>query len=160
MAKSTYTAEGSFDKDKNVIVNVCIPKEPSTGAYLLEIYNLSKSTSTGIINTIFFHFSDHTETPMSHDAPDYKLVFDIANLNEYPNAISFDENLEDALFIFFHNNAFFESDRDLYFDDIERIYEEVKRTGNQSVDGLLNPDLNAESHYPRKVGFGLIKKLN
>lgn len=156
MPDLTYTAQGNFNLSGNLEINICIPPEPVKNKYRTDIYNLSKITSFGSINAIFCHFSDGTTDAMQHDRFDYRLRLNRSELKNYRNATDFDESKDDALFIFFHNDLFEESDRKYYFDNLEHYYDEVKTHGNQSQDGLTT---QATLTNPRKVGLSLIKKL-
>ena len=158
MTDVTYTAQGTFNSSRQASINVCIPTEPSAGNYTTELYNLSKTTSSGIINVIFCHFHNQNPAPIQHDSFDYRMNFDLDKWNSYPNAVAFDETQNEALFIFFHNNDFSSSDRDAYFAAIETIYNDVKSHGNQSGDGILSAKINATYSVPRKVGLSLVTK--
>lgn len=158
MADLAYTAEGTFDQNGQASINVCIPAETIVGEYYTAVYNLSKKTSVGVINVIFCHFSNHSQEPLNHDGFDYLLNLDLKKLENGQQAVSFDENNPDALFIFFHNDVFNSSDRDLYFNQIEDIYNEVKIYGSKSLAGIDNPTLNATDCNPRRIGMSLIIK--
>ena len=158
MPDVTYTAQGTFNSSRQASINVCIPTEPSSGNYTTELYNLSKTTSSGVINVVFCHFHNQNPTPIQHNSFDYRINFDLDKLNSYPNAVAFDETQNEALFIFLHNNDFTSSDRDDYFAAIETIYNEVKNHGNQSRDGILSSRTNATDAQPRKVGLSLVTK--
>jgi hypothetical protein len=157
MADLTYTVQGTFNRDGKAVINVCIPAEPQRSAYRTEIYNLSKITSSGSINVIFCHFSDGRSVAIQHDTFDYRLNLDVYDLKNHPGATDFDENNEDAVFIFFHNEKFEQSDREIYFKNIEEIYQTLINDGNQSQDGSKT---NAVLNNPRKVGMSLVTKLN
>lgn len=156
MSDLTYTAQGTFDRNRNAIINVCIPPEPKPGTYITDIYNLSKITSFGSINAIFCYFSDGTENAMQWNSFEYKMNFSLDRLKNHPGAVDFDENKDDALFIFFHNNIFNKSDRDGYFEIIEEIYNDVKHNGNQNQETVSTT--NETFTNPRKVGMSLILK--
>ncbi len=158
MPNLTYTAQGNYTNTRQVSINVCIPVEPSSGEYIIDLYNLSKSTSGGVINVVFCHYRNPRTSPIQHNSFDYRMNFDIDKLNSHPSSVDFDETQNDALFIFFHNNDFNSSDRDLYFAEIENIYTYVKNHGNQSQDGILNFKTNATYSEPRKVGLSLVIK--
>lgn len=156
MSDITYTAQGTFNSKRNAQINVCIPPEPASGKYKTEMYNLSKITSSGSINAIFCHFSNGNSEEMHHDSFDFKLNFEIGNLKHHPGAVDFDEFKEDALFIFFHNEEFEKIDRDMYFNNIEEKYNDVKHNGNQNQNGVIST--TAALTNPRKVGLSLILK--
>lgn len=158
MPDVTYTAQGTFNSSRQASINVCIPTEPSAGNYTTELHNLSKTTSSGVINVVFCHFHNQNPTPIQHNSFDYRINFDLDKLSSYPNAVAFDETQNEALFIFLHNNDFTSSDRDDYFAAIETIYNEVKNHGNQSRDGILSSRTNATDAQPRKVGLSLVTK--
>ena len=158
MPDVTYTAQGTFNSSRQASINVCIPTEPSSGNYTTELYNLSKTTSSGVINVVFCHFHNQNPTPIQHNSFDYRMNFNLDKLNSHPNAVAFDETQNEALFIFLHNNDFTSSDRDDYFAAIETIYNEVKNHGNQSRDGILSSRTNATDAQPRKVGLSLVTK--
>lgn len=155
MSDLTYTTQGSFDSNRNAILNICIPAERIPGDYITEMYNFSKKTAGGVVNAIFCHFSNHSTEPIQHNSFDYRLEFNLDTLNSYPGTEDFDERKEDAVFIFFHNNSFDETDRAYYFNEIENIYDQLKLTGNQSQ---MSFKTNAVLSNPRKVGMSLIKK--
>ena len=157
MPNSTYTAQGIFNTSRQASVNICIPAEPRPGNYATEIYNLSKNTPNGVINVIFCHFSDGSKNEMQHNSFDFRLNFDLNNINSYPGAAAFDVTKSDALFIFFHNNRFNSDDRDNYFSEIENIYDDVKNHGNQSQAGIPN-QTDATDRTPRRVGMSLVVK--
>lgn len=159
MSNLTYTAQGNFNNLRKANLTVCIPAEIATGSYRTEMYNMSKNTSTGPINVIFCHFENRINTPIDHNSFDYRLNIDIDKLKSYPNAVAFDENNSDCLFIFFHNSDFESSDRAAFFTQIETIYDDVKNHGNQSQDGL-NYTVNATNRTPRRVGMSLVVKTN
>lgn len=156
MSDLTYTAKGTFDQNGKVIINVCIPTETHSGKYQKEIYNMSKITSNGSINAIFCHFSDGTSTAMQHQNFDYRLNLDIYAMKNHRGAADFDESKDDAVFLFFHNTSFDESDRAYYFEQIETIYNDIKHNGNQAHDGVAT---NAALSNPRKIGMSLITKM-
>lgn len=157
MPDITYTAQGTFDHNRNAIINVCIPPEPKPGSYITEMYNLSKITASGSINAIFCYFSDGSQNAMHWNSFDYRMTFNLNILKHYAGAVDFNETKDDALFIFFHNDKFEKSDRDFYFSQIEVIYDELKHIGNQNQDS----DLSASDNLcnPRKVGLSLVTKL-
>ena len=157
MPKITYTAQGTFDRNRMASINVCIPAEPSSGAYVIEMYNLSKNTSNGIINVIFCHFSDGSTEALQHESYDFRLNFDLDKLKTYSGSVPFDENNSEALFLFFHDTDFNVNDRNTYFSKIENIYNQVKNQGNQSQDEIANKTNNSLSS-PRKVGMSLVTK--
>lgn len=159
MTDLTYTAQGTFNEVRQTNINVCIPAQNSKNPYQTELYNLSKRTNNGTINAVFCHFNNGSETPLNHDKFDYRIDFNVDTLKSHPNSGTFDEKNQDALFIFFHNEAFNFSDRELYFSQIETIYENVKNNGNQSQDGFSPAIVNATVTNPRKVGMSLITKL-
>lgn len=159
MTDLTYTAQGTFDDARKVTLNVCIPAPNSEEMYQTELYNLSKTTSSGTINAVFCHFSNVSELPIRHDKFDYRIEFNLDNLKKHPRSTAFDEKNSDALFIFFHNIKFELSDREAYFAQIEDIYENVKNNGNQSQDGINPLTSNAVLTHPRKVGMSLVIKL-
>lgn len=158
MSNLTYTAEGKYDSIGNTTVNVYIPSDPDSKPYKTVIYNLSKTTPRGTINTVFCHFTDHSERAMQHNTPDYLLEFNINDLYQSPRSVSLDLNNSEILFIFFHSNNFSEKDRNLYFDQIETLYDLVKKFGNQSLDGIEEQTIFTSINSPRKVGLSLIKK--
>ena len=158
MSNLTYTAEGKYDLDGNTTVNVYIPSDPDSKPYKTVIYNLSKTTPRGTINTVFCHFTDHSERAMQHNTPDYLLEFNINDLYQSPRSVSLDLNNSEILFIFFHSNNFSEKDRNLYFDQIETLYDLVKKFGNQSLDAIEEQIIFTSINSPRKVGLSLIKK--
>lgn len=158
MPNLTYTAEGKYDLDGNTTVNVYIPSDPDSKPYKTVIYNLSKTTPRGTINTVFCHFTDHSERAMQHNTPDYLLEFNINDLYQSPRSVSLDLNNSEILFIFFHSNNFSEKDRNLYFDQIETLYDLVKKFGNQSLDAIEEQIIFTSINSPRKVGLSLIKK--
>lgn len=155
MPDITYTAKGRFNLNRHVNLAVCIPAEPSPGLYITELFNLSKITDEGVINALFCNFSNHSEIPIEWSNFDYRMSFDINTLKVHPGAVAFDENKADALFLFFHNNKFEESDREFYFQNIESIYNDVKQNGNQSQDGI---SIHANLTSPRKIGMSLVTK--
>lgn len=158
MPDSTYTANGTFTDERIISLKICIPSEPFKGAYNTELYNLSKSTSSGNINALFCHFSNQSPTAMEHNSFDYNMEFDLDQVKQHPDAVPFDETLADCVFIFFHNDDFRIEDREAYFSDIENIYINIKNNGNLSQDGMFSTKLNASSRVPRKVGMSLIGK--
>ena len=95
---------------------------------------------------------------MQHNTPDYLLEFNINDLYQPSRCVPFDLNNSETLFIFFHSNNFSEKDRDLYFNQIETLYELVKKFGNQSLDGIEEQTIFTSINSPRKVGLSLIKK--
>jgi len=158
MPDSTYTAQGTFDSTRQVSINICIPSELSLGVYETKLYNMSKNTSNGVINVIFCHFQNQSTAALQHSRFDYRMNFDLNKLHPYPKAVAFDESKNDALFIFFHNEELIETDKDLYFAEIENIYDEVKNYGNQSRDGLNYVAKSSNARAPRKTGLSLIIK--
>lgn len=158
MSNLTYTAEGKYDSIGNTTVNVYIPSEAASDSYKTLIYNLSKTIQQGSINAIFCHFTDYSETAMQHNTPDYQLEFKISDLYQPSRCVPFDLNNSETLFIFFHSNNFSEKDRNLYFNQIETLYELVKKFGNQSLDGIEEQTIFTSINSPRKVGLSLIKK--
>ncbi len=159
MPNLTYTVEGNYTTNRQANINICIPSESSAGIYTTGLYNLSKSTSNGVINAIFCHFSDHSSDEIQHNSFDFRMNFDLDKLNNHPKAVHFDETQNEALFIFFHNTDFDSLDRDLYFAEIENIYHLVKNHGNQSQNGILNLKINVNQGEPRKVGMSLVTKV-
>jgi len=158
MIDSSYTAQGHFDQNGQAVINVCIPDERSSREYTTELFNLSKNTATGVINVVFCHFRNQSPHALQHNSFDYEMRFAADKLQSAPYAVSFDSIKEESLFIFFHNNDFNSADRDLYFSEIENIYDVVKKRGNQSQDGLFNLTTHATQNDPRKVGMSLITK--
>ena len=156
MPDLTYTAQGTFTSGRLASINVCIPSEPSPGVYTAELYNLSKNTSNGVINAIFCHFRNQKPDALQHSSFDYRMNFDINKLKTHPSTAEFDNTKNDSLFLFFHNDDFNSADRDLYFNQIEAIYDEVKNHGNQSKDGLNYAAVSANARVPRKVGMSLV----
>lgn len=159
MANLTYTAQGSFNQNREAIINVCIPATTDTDSYNSEMYNFSKNTKRGLLNVIFCHFRNHSEKPLQHDTFDYQFVFDVDQLQQHPEASDFNENNTDALFIFLHNSTCTLMEKTLYFDQIERLYDLVKEKGNQNQAGLWDVTLDATTNNPRKVGLSLLKKI-
>ena len=158
MSDLTYTANGTFTDKRKISLKICIPSEPFKGAYTTELYNLSKSTSSGSINAIFCHFHNQNPTAIEHNSFDYAMELDLDEIRNHPNAVSFDETLADCVFVFFHNADFMVEDREAYFSDIENIYNALQQDGNHSQDGIFYTKLNASSRVPRKVGLSLIGK--
>ncbi|MDD3005334.1 hypothetical protein [Flavobacterium sp.] len=154
MPNLTYTAQGHFTNNRKMNLTICIPSEPTTGAYVVQLYNLSKKTKNGNINAVFCFFSDGTDHPIEHDKFDYRLNFDLDAIKNYDYAIDFDANAAEALFLFFHEKQFDEKDLEKYFTDLEKLYDRIKRDGNQSEDGFLKP-----SFGPRKIGTSLVIKM-
>lgn len=157
MPDITYTAQGNYDQNRNAEVTVCIPPEPKPGIYKTEMYNLSKKTSTGSINAIFCYFSNGSQNALHWNIFDYRMDFNLDTLKPYAGAVDFNETKDDALFIFFHNDKFEQSDRDFYFSQIEAIYNDIKQNGNQSQDAFLST--NETLTVPRKVGLSLVVKI-
>lgn len=157
MTNLTYTAQGSFNDKNELHLSICIPKEPATGTYRTELYNLSKNTENGPLNVVFCHFSDGTDNPMQHNSFDYNLHVNLNNLRSYDGALPFDESRPETMVIFYHNTAFTIEDRNLYFNTIVKIYDRVKRYGNQSEDGIA--EAAKAINVPRKVGLSLVIKL-
>jgi hypothetical protein len=158
MIDSTYTAKGHFDQNGLANISVCIPAERSSGEYTTELFNLSKKTATGVINVIFCHFRNQSPHALQHTGFDYPMTFNADKLSSGSSAVSFDATKTECLFIFFHNQDFDSADRDLYFSEIENIYDVVKNQGNQSQDGLVNLTTSATQLDPRKVGMSLVTK--
>ena len=156
MPDLTYTAQGTFNSARLASINVCIPSEPSPGVYTTEVYNLSKNTSSGVFNVLFCHFRNRQAAALQHSSFDYRMNFDINKIKTHPGTVAFDATKNDSLFIFFHNDDFSSADRDLYFAQIETIYNEVKNHGNQSQDGLNYATVSASCRVPRKVGMSLV----
>ena len=156
MPNLTYTAQGSFNSARQATINVCVPSEPTSGAYLKQLFNLSKNTANGVINVIFCHFSDFSTTPIHHAGFDYRLDIEIDKLINHPNAATFDETKPNALFLFFHNTSFDLIDRNYFFDRIENIYSEVIAHGNLNQDVPKNNKTNVSINVPRKVGLSLV----
>lgn len=155
MSDLTYTAKGTFDRNGKVNVNVCIPSEPKPNTYRTEVYNMSKSISHGTINVIFCHFSNGSTDAMQHNTFDYRMNLDIYAMKNHTGATDFDESKNDALFLFFHNTTFDKSDRDIYFEQIEHIYNDFKQHGHQNQEGA---SANSSLNNPRKIGMSLVTK--
>lgn len=158
MPDLTYTAKGSFNQKGQINIDVCIPAEPSAGAYKVELYNMSKFTASGQINAIFCHFSDGTDNDITHDSFDYELSFQRRNLKPFSTAVEFDETMNESLFIFFHESPFDISDRNRFFAQIESLYDEVKRNGNFNRYEQANKPKET-AFVPRKVGVSLVAKI-
>lgn len=157
MPNLTYTAQGHFTNQRKMIVDVCIPNEPSAGIYTTHLYNLSKKTNNGSINAVFCFFDDGKEIAIEHDKFDYRLSIDLDTIKDYAHAINFDFNANETLFIFFHNRTCDEKDLDKYFTELEERYDRVKKFGNQSEDGIIESVKKMNMH-PRRVGMSLIHK--
>lgn len=156
MVNLTYTAQGTFDHNRNAIINVCIPPQSVGNSYRTELHNLSKITSDGSLNVIFCHFRDGSLLPRQHQGFDYRLKLRLDSLIDHSQCVDFDENNTDALFIFFHSESFEHCDRNRYFKNSEDIYEEIKNNRIHSQEVFKT---NATFSDPQKVGVSLLTKL-
>ena len=156
MPDFTYTAKGTFDRNGSVSLNICIPVEPSKGAYQTELYNLSKITASGSINVILCHFSNGTSEGLQHDSFDYQINFNVNNLINHSGVVDFDESKEDALFLFFHDKLFQRTDREYFFQNIDLIVDLIRQNGNLKVTIPINSNIVAKN--PRKLGVSLVTK--
>lgn len=156
MPDLTYTAQGTFDQNGNVIINICVPKEPAGNTYKTELYNLSKITASGGINVIFCHFSNGASVGLQHNSFDYQLNFEANRLSSHSGAVDFDESKEDALFLFFHDELFQRSDREYFFQNIDLIVDLIRQNGNLNVTIPFNSNIVAKT--PRKLGISLVTK--
>ncbi len=157
MPDLTYTAQGTFDQNGNVIINICVPKEPAGNTYKTELYNLSKITASGSINVILCHFSNGSSTTLQHNSGDYLLQLNCNTLTNHSGVVDFDENKDEAIFLFFHEEIFQRSDRDYFFQNMELILELVKQQGNHNVTIPFSSSFAADN--PRKLGVSLVRKL-
>jgi hypothetical protein len=158
MTDLTYTANGTYDRNGIATINICIPAPPTNNSYRTELHNLSKITSSGSINVIFCHFTNGQTVPLRHNSFDYRMGFDVNNSLRHPGAVDFDETLEEALFIFFHDEIFSQIDRTYFFNHIEELYPLIKQQGNQNQDVLLKLAAKSTTVQPRKVGLSLVIK--
>lgn len=159
MSDITYTAQGTFDRNAKANILVCIPAESPADRYKTQLYNLSKISSSGTINAIFCHFSNKENIALNHDSFDYRMNFDIKEIQNHSGAVDFNEFSDDALFLFFHNDEFKFSDRQHYYDRLEEIYNDVKHNGNQSQEGLSALTGNEALNNPRRIGMSLVTRL-
>lgn len=156
MPDFTYTSKGTFDHNGNVSLNICIPAEPSKGAYKTELYNLSKITASGSVNVILCHFSNGTSVGLQHNSFDYQMNFEANSLSSHSGAVDFDESKEDVLFLFFHDELFQRSDREYFFQNIDLIVDLIRQNGNLNVTIPFNSNIVVKT--PRKLGISLVTK--
>ena len=124
---------------------------------LLRYFHVSKAKFGILTNGINYRFYSDLVEPNKMDEKPF-LEFNINDLYQSPRSVSLDLNNSEILFIFFHSNNFSEKDRNLYFDQIETLYDLVKKFGNQSLDAIEEQIIFTSINSPRKVGLSLIKK--
>lgn len=158
MVNLTYSSKGTFDSSGKIDVTLAIPKEEIENKYFFEPkFNLSKKINDKQINAIFCQMTlaDGLGTELNCDSYDYNLILETKNLMSLEHSVPFDTNLEDSLFLLYHDNTFNPDDVKLIFEKIEILYE-MARGGIPSIE--IEELKGKAPLQPKKLGLGVIVK--
>lgn len=155
MADLTYTATGRFDEtSRKLLLDIYLPKEKDDNPYLFKnhLFDLTKVSLFNKINVVYCQFKLTTDNGdrLNEQVHKHRLEIKIDDLNNYKT--EFDFNLEDTLFLLFHDSGKLDlKDLELYYQSVESIYGRVQSTGNFNY-------LNTNKAKPRVLGMSIIRK--
>lgn len=165
MPDLTYTATGRIDiSTRSLILELFLPKENSTNPYEFN-YNVDLSKLTlnkGQINAVFCHLKLRNDSgarlSTNNPSDKHKLTIKIDELIKYNSKYykNFNLDLDDTLFILFHDNESLDLKiTDLFHENIEMMYEETKKTKSENTEENHNLNFFAR---PRAIGMSIIAK--
>lgn len=132
MNDQTYTADGYLDLGNHLItLDIALPDPPRRQDFSITYYNLSKRAEyNGVVMNVIlceFTYEDDPGDKFEVTTTDrYKVTLDYQTIDkptEIPTVEDFDfvANPE-CLFLFFHSTKANQDDRQVFFDDMEKLY--------------------------------------